>query len=96
MYRAYCVRKVWEQIFNIPLSYLNRGRRQTLGQYNILGIRDGKTLQRVVFFYIGKVFCIRGRIEQCSFGPSQFVHSRDPDCYTYTEDGSENHSGGAS
>ena len=50
-------------------------------------------LQRTVFISVGKVFCLRGGQEQRELKISQFVHSTDPDCYTYVENGSKNRSG---
>ena len=61
-------------------------------------IKTAKALQRAVFYYIGKYFCIRGGQAQRSLGPSNFKwHSKpgdDPDCVTYIEHGSKNRSGG--
>ena len=51
-------------------------------------------LQRAVFFYVGKCFCIRGGEGQRKLGPSQFVRSSNPDVYTYIEHGSKNRYGG--
>ena len=48
---------------------------QSLWDSGVLGV---KSLQRAVFFYIGKRFCIRGGEEQRSLGPSQFVRSTAP------------------
>ena len=59
-----------------------------------LNITDPKGLQQVVFYYVRKVYCIRGEEEQRCLKPSQFVRSCQPDCYTYTEHGSKNRSGG--
>ena len=42
-------------------------------------------LQRAVFFYVGKAFCLRGGQEQRDMKISQFVRSTDPDCYTCGE-----------
>ena len=50
------------------------------------------TLQRAVFFYVGKVFCLRGGQELRYFKISKFVCSTDPG-YTYVENGSKNRSG---
>ena len=50
-------------------------------------------LQRAIFFYVGKTFCLRGGEEQRKLKPSQFRRSYDPDCYTYIEHGSKNNSG---
>ena len=55
---------------------------------------EPKALQRAIFYYVGKHFCVRGGSEQRSLGPSQFVRSSSPDCYTYVEHGSKNRSGG--
>ena len=59
-----------------------------------IGCTTPKNLQRAVFFYVGKRFCIRGGDEQRKLGPSQFVRSHDPDCFTYIEHGSKNRAGG--
>ena len=59
-----------------------------------------KGLQRVVFFYIGKCFCIRGGQEQCllCIWPSNFQFLSkpcfDPHCVVYEEHGSKNQPGG--
>ena len=58
----------------------------------VLGDHDPLALQRVVFFYVGKTFCLRGGEEQRSLKPSQFIRSRNPDSYTYVESGSKNKS----
>ena len=67
---------------------------QRLWDSGVMGIASPKALQRAVFFYIGKRFCLRGGDEQRNMGPSQFARSSDPDCYTYVEHGSKNRSGG--
>ena len=67
---------------------------QALWAKGVLGCTNPKNLQRAVFFYIGKRFCVRGGEEQRRLGPSQFVRTRDPDCFTYIEHGSKNRSGG--
>ena len=59
-----------------------------------LNVTDPKGLQQAVFYYVGKVYCIRGGEEQRCIKPSQFVRSHEPDCYTYTKHGSKNRSGG--
>ena len=66
---------------------------QLLWNTGVLGIDTPKQLQRAVFFYIGKRFCIRGGKEQRKLGPSQFVRTTNPDCFTYIEHGSKNISG---
>ena len=65
-----------------------------LWEAGVLAITSPKALQRVVFFYVGKLFCIRGGEEQRKLGPSQFRRVRDPDHYVYTEHDSKNRSGG--
>ena len=67
---------------------------EKLWSTGVISILNPKALQRAVFFYIGKHFCIRGGEEQRRLGPSQFIRSSDPDCYTYVEHGSKNRSGG--
>ena len=61
---------------------------------DVIGINTPKSLQRAVFFYVGKRFCVRGGEEQRRLCPSMFKRSSNPDCYTYVEHGSKNHSGG--
>ena len=60
----------------------------------VIGTDTPVSLQRAVFYYVGKRFCIRGGEEQRRLGPSQFHRSYNPDCYTYVEHGSKNRSGG--
>ena len=48
----------------------------------VLSDSTPKGLQRAVFYYVGKHFCIRGGSEQRSLGPSYFIQSSNPDCYT--------------
>ena len=38
-------------------------------------------LQRSVFYYVGKIFCIRGGDKQRNLRPSQFARSHNPACY---------------
>ena len=56
-------------------------------------IYSPKALGRCVFYYVGKSFCLRGGEEHRSLKPSQFERGFNPDCYTYTENGSKNHQG---
>ena len=65
-----------------------------LWKLGIMNITTPKGLQRAVFFYVGKVCCLRGGEEQRSLKISQFKRMYDPDKYTYTENGSKNRSGG--
>ena len=50
-------------------------------------------LLRTVFFYVGKVCCIRGGEEQRNLKPSQFKRYTNPHHYMYIENGSKNNSG---
>ena len=50
-------------------------------------------LQRAVFFYVSKTFCLRGGQKQRGLKPSQFIYSSNLDCYKYVENGSKNKSG---
>lgn len=51
-------------------------------------------LQNAVFYYLGKVCCLRGGEEQRGLKPSQFKRYYDPDRYLYSEHGSKNRNGG--
>ena len=64
-----------------------------LWESGVIGDHSPIALQRAVFFYVGKAFCLRGGQEQRDLKCSQFVRSFEPDCYTYTECGSKNRSG---
>ena len=61
---------------------------------NVLDTTDPDKLQKAVFFYIGKVCCLRGGEEQRQLKLSQFVRCSNPDRYVYTEHGSKNRNGG--
>ena len=62
---------------------------------SVMNVITPKGLQRAVFSYVGKVFCIRGGQEQ---RPSNFRFvsnpGSDPHCVFYEEHGSNNHPGG--
>ena len=60
----------------------------------VLGDSTPKSLQRAIYFYIGKLFCVRGGQESRDIRPSQLLRSKQPDCYTYVEHGSKNINGG--
>ena len=75
-------------------AVINHEEEDKLWSSGILNVTEPKGLQQAVFYYVGKVYCIRGGEEQRCLKPSQFVRSSDPDCYTYTEHGSKNRSGG--
>ena len=61
----------------------------------VLDVNTPKGLSNAVFFYAGKVCCLRGGEEQRNLKPSQFVRSTSgPNMYEYIENGSKNRSGG--
>ena len=66
---------------------------QALWDSEVVGDHDPLALQRAVFFYVSKTFCLRGGQELRGLKPSQFICSSNPDCYTYVENGSKNKSG---
>ena len=66
-----------------------------LWKKDVLNTKTPIGLQRAVFFYVGKVCCLRGGEEQRNLKLSQFTHSSDPEeHYVYTEYGSKNRNGG--
>ena len=81
--------------FQCHLYVITAEEEQKLWDYKVFVIDELKGLQRVVFFYIGKRFCIRGGKEQHSLGPSQFIRSVKPDCFMYVEHNSKNYTGRA-
>ena len=64
-----------------------------LWKSDVIGEGSPLALQRAIFFYVGKCFCLRGGEEQRNLRLSQFVRSSQPDCFTYAENGSKNNSG---
>ena len=75
-------------------SVISQAEEEQLWTSKVLGTDTPLSLQRAVFFYVGKCLCVRGGEEQRRLQPSMFVRSKDPDCYTYYERGSKNYSGG--
>lgn len=65
-----------------------------LWDLNILNTTTPKGLLRAVFYYVGKVCCLRGGEEQRCLKKSQFTRHYNPDMYKYIETGSKNRSGG--
>ena len=49
------------------------------------GLDNLKSLQRAVFYFIGKRFCFHGGKEQRNLNPTQFTRSYSPDCITDVE-----------
>ena len=65
-----------------------------LWESGVLNCTSADGLQKAVFFYVGKVCCLRGGEEQRNLKPSQFSRLKNPDRYVYTEHGSKNRNGG--
>ena len=62
---------------------------QALWDSKVVDDHDPLALQRAVFFFVGKTFCLSGGQEQHGLKPSQFIRSLNPDCYTNVENGSK-------
>ena len=75
-------------------SVITKEEENTLWSKQILGLHSPKALVHTVFFYVGKVFCLRGREEHRSLKQSQFERRVDPARYIYSEHGSKNRNGG--
>ena len=74
-------------------AVISEQEEHALWESKVIGDHNPLALQRAVFFYVGKAFCLRGGKEQRDLKPSQFLRSSSPDCYTYVENGSKNKSG---
>ena len=92
VYRSLHKEGVGVQVHHAPLISIEE--EDQLWQMNILNVSEPKGLHRAVFYYVGKVCCLRGGEEQRNLKVSQFIRSRDPDMYTYVENGSKNRTGG--
>ncbi len=75
-------------------AVITKDEENQLWKSGILGLHSPKL--RTVFFYVGKLFCLRGREEHRALKASQLKRLQDPDRYVYTEHGSKNRSGGLS
>ena len=64
-----------------------------LWRAGMMGVDTPKQLLNAVFFYVGKIFCLRGGVEQRGLKISQFQRCYSPDHYVYVENGSKNNSG---
>ena len=51
------------------------------------------SLEPAILFYVGKWFYVRGGGELRKPGPSQFVRTSNPECFTFVECGSKNRCG---
>ena len=59
----------------------------------IVGLTTPKSLQNAAFFIVGKMFTLRGGIENRSLKPSQIKREHNPDHYMYYENVSKNQNG---
>ena len=75
-------------------SLIDKDEENLLWEKGVLGDDTPEKLLRAVFYYNGKIICLRGGKEHRGLKISQFVRSSGPDMYTYTENGSKNRSGG--
>ena len=60
-------------------SVITPEEEEQLWSTSVISITTPHSLQRAVFYYVGKRFCIRGGEEQRRLGPSQLVRSSNPD-----------------
>ena len=74
-------------------TIVSKGEEDLLWEAKVIGDNDPLALLRAMFYCVGKTFCIRGGEEQKRLKQSQFVQTFSLDCYTYTENGSNNRSG---
>ena len=65
-----------------------------LWESNVFNTSTAEGLQNTVFFYVGKVCCLRGGQEQRELKISQFERFNNPERYVYSEHGSKNRNGG--
>ncbi len=68
---------------------------QRLWESGVMNVQDPLGLFRAIFYFVGKVCCLRGGEEQRSLKIIPFSRSYEPDAYTHTETGSKNRSGSA-
>ena len=85
-----------QAVLHAPAAYIGSlvvtpQEEDLLWSTETIGTSSPLSLQRAVFYYVGKVFCLRGGEEQRSLKISQF--KREEDSYVYVENGSKNCSG---
>ena len=56
---------------------------EKLWESGAIGIYSPEVIVRCIFYYIGKIFCLRGGQEQRDLKPSQFIREFNPDRYTF-------------
>ena len=54
-------------------SIITEAEEEKLWSTGVIGITIPLSLQKAIFYYVRKRFCIRGGEEQRRLGPSQFV-----------------------
>ena len=73
---------------------ITKADEDELWELGVLNCTSAEGLQKAIFYYVGKVCCLRGGEEQKNLKPSQFTRLRNPEQYVYTEHGSKNRNGG--
>ena len=68
---------------------ITKEEEDQLWRAGVMAIDTLKQLLNTVFFYVGKVFCLRGGVEQRGLKISQFQRRYSPDHYVYVENGSK-------
>ena len=51
---------------------IEKKEEQQLWNVGIIGVDTPRGVLHAVFFYVGKIFCLRGGVEKCSLKTSQF------------------------
>ena len=77
-----------------PAEAFTKEEEKLLWSSGVIGTDNPVALQRAVFYYNGKVFCLRGGVEHRHLILSQI--KRVEDGYIYTENASKNRPGGIS
>ena len=70
-------------------SLISKEEENALWDNGVLGDDTPERLLNAVFYYNGKNLRLRGGTEHRSLKLSQITRSKDPDKYTYTENGSK-------
>ena len=74
-------------------NIITKEDKDRLWDSGVLSAKTPDGLQKAVFYYLGKVCCLRGE-EQRHLKLSQFTRLHNPERYIYTEHGSKNRNGG--
>ena len=89
VFTATCIRKESEQLCIVHQRSLQT-KKTSFGPLEFWGVPLPRAYSALFFSNsTSESVCVRGGEEQCRLGPSQFVRSENPDCYTYTEHGSK-------